>query len=458
MSVALYCQYITCQFVENAIYFTVVTISELRVIRGTIYSVVRRPFPKMKISKKSISTATVALTVVLIVVVIAAAAYIAVSPGKTTTVISTTTSVSTSVTTSITTSTATTTTAPTQAQSFSLDGAGSTFVYPLMSAWITQYTKLNPNIQVNYQSVGSGAGITDLEGHTVDYAASDAPLQAADQAKAPKALTIPDAIGSVTVAYNLPHIDSGLYLTGAVIAQIYAGNITMWNDPAILNLQTNATLKAALPAQQIIVVHRSDSSGTSFTFTGFLSEDSAAWAKEVGQAKAPSWPTGYGANGNAGVAGFVQGTHYTIGYVELEYALTATPPMTIAAVQNPAGDYVIPTQADSAAAAASLPSLPAGNASWASVNLLNQPGANTYPIVTFTYIFVYQELSVNTAQTSGKSTAGATALVQFLWWIVTTGQQQNTALGYVPLPQNVVTLDEQTIQSITYNGQSLPTT
>jgi phosphate transport system substrate-binding protein len=442
---------------ENTIYSTVSTISALRVIRRAIYSIVQSPSLKMKISKKGISTTTVALTVVLIIVVIAAAAYIVVSPGKTTTVTSTTTHVSTAVSTSVSTSVTTTAPTSTQAQSFSLSGAGSTFVYPLMSAWITQYGKLNPNIEINYQAIGSGAGITDLEGHTVDYAASDAPLQAADQTKAPNALTIPESIGSVTIAYSLPHIDTGLNLTGAVIAQIYAGNITRWNDPAIVNLQTNATLKAALPDQQIIVAHRSDSSGTTFTFTGFLTQDSPAWAKEIGQAKAPTWPTGYGLNGNPGVAGFVQGTHYTIGYVELAYALTSTPKLTVAAVQNPAGDYVIPTEATSASAASSLPSLPAGNGNWASVNLLNQPGASTYPIVTFTYIFVYQELNVNTAQTSGKSTAGATALVQFLWWVVTTGQQQSAALGYVPLPQNVVTLDEQTIQSITYDGNSLPT-
>ena len=403
----------------------------------------------MKISK-GISTTIVALTVVLVIVVIAAAAFIAVNSGKTTTVTATNTvtTTSTSVTTSVSSSS--------QLQSFTLNGAGSTFVYPLMSAWITQYGKANPNIQINYQSIGSGAGITDLEGHTVDFAASDAPLQAADQAKAPNALTIPESIGAVTLAYNIPHITSGLNLTGSVLAQIFAGNITKWNDPTILNLQTNSTLKSALPDQTIIVVHRSDSSGTSFTFTGFLTQDSAAWAKEIGQSKAPSWPAGYGANGNAGVAGFVQGTHYTLGYVELAYALTSTPKLTLAAVQNPAGGYILPTQASSAAAATALPNLPAGNGNWASVNLLNQAGASTYPIVTFTYIFVYQELNVNTAQTSGKSLAGATALVQFLTWVVTTGQQQSTTLGYVPLPQNVVTLDEQTINSITYNGQTLP--
>lgn len=405
----------------------------------------------MKFDRKAVSTTTAGLAVALVVVIVAAGAYIALS-GSTAAKVTTATNTVTS------TNTVTTVSTPTQPQSFSLNGAGSSFVYPLMSAWITQYFSVHTSIQINYQSIGSGAGITDLEGHSVDYAASDAPLQAADQAKAPHALTIPESIGSVTVAYNLPHLDTGLNLTGAVLAQIYAGNITKWNDPAIVNLQTNATLKAALPDQQIIVVHRSDSSGTSFTFTGFLAQDSAAWAKEVGQAKAPAWPTGYGANGNAGVAGFVQGTHYTLGYVELAYALTSTPKLTLAAVQNPAGDYVLPTQATSAAAATALPTLPAGNASWASVNLLNQPGASTYPIVTFTYIFVYQELNVNSAQTSGKSAAGATALVQFLWWVVTTGQQQSTALGYVPLPQNVVTLDQQTIQSITYNGQSLPTT
>ncbi|QQG48766.1 MAG: phosphate ABC transporter substrate-binding protein PstS [archaeon] len=391
----------------------------------------------MNTERKAVSTTTIAIVVVLIVVVAGAGAYALYGSnyGGNTTSSNTTTS----------------------AQAETLGGAGSTFVYPLMSAMITQYSGLHTNIHINYQAVGSGAGITDLESHTVDYAASDAPLKAADQAKAPNALTIPVTIGAITVAYNLPHIATGLNLTGDVIAQIYAGNITMWNDPKIVNLQTNATLKAALPAQQIIVVHRSDSSGTTFTFTGFLTQDSPAWAKEVGQAKAPSWPTGYGANGNAGVAGFVQGTHLTIGYVELAYALTSTPKLTLSAVQNPAGKYVVPSLQTSAAAALALSNLPAGNGDWSGVDLLNKPGATTYPIVTFTYIFVYKELSVNTAQTSGKSIAGATALVQFLWWAVHDGQQQSQTLDYVPLPQNVVTLDEQTIQTITLNGQPLPT-
>lgn len=412
----------------------------------------------MKLNKNAISGVVAGLAAVVVVVIVAAGAYVALNPvTKTTTV--TTGTTNTSIVTSVTPTTIiSTTTAPTsQATSYSLNGAGSTFVYPLMSSWITTYFSLHTNIQINYQAVGSGAGITDLEGHTVDYAASDAPLKAADQAKAPNALTIPVTIGSVTVAYNLPHITTGLNLNGSVIAKIYAGNITSWNDPAILALQTNATLKAALPNQAIIVVHRSDSSGTTFTFTGFLTEDSPAWAKEVGQAKAPSWPTGYGANGNAGVAGFVQGTHYTIGYVELAYALTSTPKLTLSAVQNPAGSYIVPTLTTSAAAATSISSLPSGSGDWSKINLLNQPGATTYPIVTFVYVFVYKELNVNTAQTSGKSVGGATVLVQFLWWTVHDGQQLSSTLAYVPLPANVVTLDEQTIGSITYNGAALPT-
>jgi phosphate transport system substrate-binding protein len=420
-----------------------VTIRDWFLLRRAIYPIGGSAFPKMNLNKKAVSSTTAVLVVALIVVIAAAGGYIALNPGN---VVTTNT---TSTNTIIATSSAGT--------PYTLNGAGSTFVFPLMSAMITQYTKLNPSLQINYQAVGSGAGITDLEGHTVDYAASDAPLKSADQAKAPNALTIPVTIGGISIAYNLPGIDKGLNLTGAVIAQIYAGNITMWNDPAIVSLQTNATLKAALPAQAIVVVHRSDSSGTTFTFTGFLTEDSPAWAKEVGQAKAPAWPTGYGANGNAGVAGFVQGTKYTIGYVELAYALTSTPILTLSAVQNPAGNYVIPTLDTSAAAATALSSLPAGNGDWSAVNLLNQPGATTYPIVTFSYILVYQELNVNTAGASGQSLGGATALVKFLWWAIHDGQQQSQALAYVPLPQNVVTLDEQTIQSITFDGAQVPT-
>jgi phosphate transport system substrate-binding protein len=319
----------------------------------------------------------------------------------------------------------------------------------VLTALIAQYQAGVPTTQINYQGIGSGGGISALEGKTVDFAASDAPLQAADQAKAPNALTIPATIGAVTVAYNVPGIKSNLHLTGSVVADIFIGKVTLWNDPEITALNSNLTL----PAKSILVVHRSDSSGTTFTFTGYLSIVSPTWNSTLGQAKSVAWPVGLGANGNAGVAGVVQGTQYTIGYVELAYALQNS--MTVAAVQNQAGNWELPTLATTAASVQSVSGLPAGNGNWAAVNLLNEPGANSYPIVTFSYIIVYQDLSV----VNGESLAKATALVNFIWWEVgATAQATAGGLSYVPLPANVVALDEATIKSITFNGQAISIT
>ena len=302
-----------------------------------------------------------------------------------------------------------------------LTGAGSTFIQPVMNAMISQYQTATPGVSINYQGVGSGAGISALERHTVDFAASDAPLQAADQGKAPNAMTIPMTIGAVTVAYNLPGFKSNVHLTGKVLADIFAGNVTMWNDPAIGGLNSNLTM----PAKSILVVHRSDSSGTTFTFTGYLSQASASWNKTYGQAKSIGWPVGLGANGNGGVAGVIQGTTYTLGYVELAYALTNS--MTVASIHNSAGSWVLPTLPSSSAAANAVSSLPAGNGNWATVNLLNQPGATTYPIVTFSYIIIYKDPSVNTNENFNQ----AGALVKFLWWAVHAGQGNAQALSYV---------------------------
>jgi len=327
-----------------------------------------------------------------------------------------------------------------------LSGAGSTFINPVLSAMITAYQTATPTVAINYQGVGSGAGISALEGKTVDFAASDAPLQAADIAKAPTAQTIPMTIGAVTVAYNIPGVKSNLHLTGQVIADIFSGNVTTWNNPEIQSLNTNVTL----PTNSILVVHRSDSSGTTFVFTGYLSQESAGWNKTYGQAKSIGWPVGLGANGNAGVAGVVQGTTYTIGYVELAYALSNS--MTVASVQNNAGNWILPTLASSAAAATAVSNLPAGSGNWSKVNLLNQPGANTYPIVTFSYVIVYKDLSTN----PDLNVNSAGALVKFLYWAVNTGQGQAQALSYVPLPANVVAIDVATIQSLTFGTTSLP--
>lgn len=325
----------------------------------------------------------------------------------------------------------------------SINGAGATFPYPLINSMITTYTATRSWATVNYQSVGSGAGISALQQKTVDFAASDAPLSATEMTNIPNSLHIPETIGSVTIAYNLPGIATGLKLNGTVIANIYLGNITKWNDAQIQQLNPTITL----PNQNIIPVHRSDGSGTTFVFTGYLTAVSSTWSTNVGQGKSVAWPVaGQASSGNSGVAAIVEGNAYTIGYVELAYAITNT--MKVAAVQNPSGNYIMPTLASTTSAAASVSGLPAGNAAWTSVNILNSPASDAYPIVSFSYIIVYKELNVIPNLTQ----ADAVGIVQFLWYMVHDGQSLASGLSYAALPSNVVTLDETTIKSITYNG------
>jgi phosphate ABC transporter phosphate-binding protein len=331
-----------------------------------------------------------------------------------------------------------------------LNGAGATFPYPLLNAMITKYTiQVKTNVQVNYQSIGSGGGISALKSKTVDFAASDAPLTASDMASAPNTLHIPETIGAVTIAYNLPGIPSGLHLTGKIIADIFQGTITTWNDPTIQSLNTNRTL----PEKTITTIHRSDGSGTTFIFTGYLSLSNQQWNSTVGQGKSVAWPEGIGSNGNTGVASTVNGTQYAIGYVELAYALQNG--MSVAAIQNPAGNWIQPslTSTQAAVQSGAASGLPAGNASWINVSLLNTSDTNAYPIVSFTYLLAYKELNVIPQMTQER----ATALVQFLWYVVHDGQQLAPSLAYAQLPSNVVQIDEATIQSITFNGQNLPT-
>ena len=331
-----------------------------------------------------------------------------------------------------------------------LGGSGATFPYPLLDAMITQYRTIKPNVRVDYQPIGSGGGISALQTKSVDFAGSDAPLTAADKELAPNTLHIPETIGAVTVAYNIPDISTGLHLTGQVIADIFQGTITKWNDPAIQDLNQDVVL----PDKDIFVAHRSDGSGTTFIFTGYLSKVSTDWEQEVGQGKTVAWPGGIGGNGNAGVAGIIQGTEYTIGYVELAYALEND--MTVAAIRNPAGNYVAPSLDSTTEAVSSKASegLPAGDGDWSNVDVLNAPGEQAYPIVSFTYLLVYKELNV---LGSGMTQPKATALVQFLWWVVHDGQQLGPDLEYAPLPSSVVQIDEASIHSITFNGQQLPT-
>ncbi|HJU13769.1 MAG TPA: phosphate ABC transporter substrate-binding protein PstS [Candidatus Nitrosotalea sp.] len=333
-------------------------------------------------------------------------------------------------------------------QSYTITGAGSTFVFPLMDNWRVQYNNLHSNIKLNYQSIGSGAGIKLLEQKTVDFAASDAPLQPSEQAAAPGVVTIPESIGGITISYNLPGIDKGMKLTGPVIAQIFMGNITMWNDPAIANLNPGMNL----PAQKILIAHRADGSGTTYAFTDYLSKVYPQWKTSVGQGKVVPWPVGTGAQGNAGVAGIVKSTPYAVGYVELAYAYQNN--MTYAFVQNADGSaFVEPTIASVAAdAAAGATSLPAPDGDWSKVSIVNEPGNNSYPISTLTYIMVYKDLS----QVSGETSDKAQEVTNFLSWVIHDGQQYASPLLYVPLPDAMVKADEQAISVIAFGGTTVP--
>jgi phosphate transport system substrate-binding protein len=321
-----------------------------------------------------------------------------------------------------------------------------------MSAWTFAYGQVASNVQVNYASVGSGAGIADITARTVDFGATDAPMTAKQYAAIANGsviLTIPESASGVVPAYNLPGISNGLNFTGNVLARIFLGNITMWNDPAIQALNPHATL----PAHAITVVHRSDGSGTMYTFTNYLSDSNQQWKTQVGKGTLVNWPTGLGCKGNEGVAGCIANNQYSIGPLEIAYEIVNKNLISYGTVENAAGNFVLANLTNIAAAvqAGASVALPAGNAQWTNMSIVDNIYNDTkdttiYPITTFTYLLVYQ------AQTDqGKGTA----LANFLWWIVNSAQQGGTNLGYVPLPANVVSIDDTTINSMTYNGTPL---
>jgi phosphate transport system substrate-binding protein len=340
--------------------------------------------------------------------------------------------------------------APPALEAATLTGAGATFPQPFLNATITTYTtQVRTTVKINYQPVGSGQGVQSFTSKTVDFACSDAPLTASQREAAPNALHIPETIGAITVAYNLPGISSGLKLTGPVVANIFLGTMTKWNDPGITALNPDLTM----PDHAISVVHRSDGSGTTNWFTKYLSLVSPTWNSTVGSGTSVQWPIGTGQSGNTNVAGTVNTTQYSVGYIELAYALQNSVP--VAALQNPAGNYVLPSLASTTAAAQALPTsgLPSGSDSWESVNILNTSGVQAYPIVTPTYVLLYKDLSVINGMDMNK----ATQLVQFIWYIVHDGQSLAPALEYATLPSNLVQVDEATLNSITFNGQAVPT-
>jgi phosphate transport system substrate-binding protein len=328
--------------------------------------------------------------------------------------------------------------APTPTAAVNLNGAGATFPYPLYSKWFDEYYKLT-GVKVNYQSIGSGGGISQITEGTVDFGASDGIMTAEQQAKAESAngpiLHIPMTSGSEAIVYNLPGIGSGMKLTPDVLANIYLKKITKWNDPAIAGL--NAGLN--LPDTSIAVVHRSDGSGTTFIFTNYLSKISDEWKTKVGNATSVNWPGDIGGQGNAGVAGQVQQIPGSIGYVELDYALQNN--ITYATLKNAAGNYITPSLASTTKAAEGV-TLPDDM----KVMLTNSANPDAYPIVGFTWMLVYVN---QTDKDKG------TALVNMLWWAIHNGQQYTAALSYAPLAGGAVTKAENEILSIKYQGQPL---
>jgi phosphate ABC transporter phosphate-binding protein len=330
---------------------------------------------------------------------------------------------------------------------YTITGAGATFPFPLIDLWRVKYNEEHPNITLNYQSIGSGGGVKQHIEKTVNFAASDAPLTASELELAPDSMHIPEAIGGITVSYTLPEVpQSGLKLTGQQVADIFQGKITKWNDPQIQ--QNNADLP--LPDKDILVVHRSDGSGTTYAFTEYLSIVSQDWSDQIGFGKSVAWPAGVGAAGNEGVATTVRTTPYSIGYVELAYAFQNE--MSYAFVQNADGTAFVEPTLDtlSAAAAGASPKLPAAHQSWEGVTINNSPGPNSYPITSFTYILLHQNLD---AATNSKEHAMET--VNLIKWMITDGQKYSPELLYVPIPAEVTQLGLKGLERVTYNGQSL---
>ena len=319
-----------------------------------------------------------------------------------------------------------------------LQGAGASFPSPLYQKWLSEYGNLHPNMRIDYQSIGSGGGIKQLKEQTVDFGASDAPLKDEDMKSfSGEVVHIPTVLGAVVITYNLAGLSNPLKFSSDVIVDIYLGKIKKWNDARIAADNPGMTL----PANDIVVVHRSDSSGTSAVFTDFLAKISPEWKEKVGAGVAPSWPIGIGGKGNEGVTGQVKNTPNTIGYVELVFAVQNKLP--VAHVKNQSGSFIEPTvDAVTAAADAFSASTPDD----LRVSITNAPGAQSYPISSYTYILVYK---------NQKDAAKGKALVDFLWWGIHDGERFAKELKYAPLPADIVTRAEGKIKTITHGGSPL---
>jgi len=342
---------------------------------------------------------------------------------------------------------ATTPDIPDPNQEFTLTGAGATFPYPLIDLWRVEYNNVQNNVNLNYQSIGSGGGIKQHIEKTVNFAASDKPMSEAERELAPGTLHIPESIGGVVLVYNLPEVpNKGLKLTSDTIAGIFLGEITKWNDPAI----TAENPGLNLPDHEIVTAHRSDGSGTTFIFTDYLTTISPTWDEQIGKGKSVPWPLGLAAAGNEGVAAIVKSTEYSIGYVELAYAFQTS--MSYASIQNAEKSAYIEPSLDSISAASSgvADTLPAAEDSWVGVSLVNAPGSDSYPIASFTYLLVYDDLK---SVTNNKEQAKAA--IHLIHWMITDGQEFSSSLLYVPLADKVTELGKQGLSKITYDGESL---
>ena len=316
--------------------------------------------------------------------------------------------------------------------SVDLTGAGATFPYPLYSKWFSDYAS-QEGVKINYQSIGSGGGIRQLSEGTVDFGASDSPMSDEDIAKAKGPIMhFPTVLGAVAVTYNLPALTAPLKLSGDVLADIFAGRITKWNDPRIAGM--NAGL--SLPADDILVVHRSDGSGTTFVFTDYLAAVSPSWASGPGRGKEVPWPVGLGGKGNEGVAGQVKQTPGAIGYVELAYAKQNN--LSTAAIRNASGNFVAPTPEGMTAAAAAVSANLPGDTDYR-LTIVNAAGADAYPISSFTWILVYRDQS---------DAAKGAKMKDFLRWALTEGEKQAAALDYAPLPESMASRLVARIDSI----------
>jgi phosphate transport system substrate-binding protein len=312
-----------------------------------------------------------------------------------------------------------------------INGAGATFPNPIYSKWFDEYHKVKPDVAINYQSIGSGAGIRQMSAQTVFFGATDGPMTDQQQLDAPgKILHLPTVLGAVLPIYNLQGVTAELKFSGPLLADIFLGKVTKWNDPAIEKLNSGVKL----PATDITVVHRSDGSGTSYIWNDYLAKVSPEWKKKVGVATSVQWPAGIGGKGNEGVSGLVTQTPGSIGYVELIYALQNK--IAYGSVQNMAGEFIkADVKSVSAAAAEAASKMPADFR----VSITNPPGKGVYPISSFTWILLYE---------NPKDKKQSQMMVDFMKWALSEGQKFAPALGYAPLPEAVVKLELEALKRI----------